>query len=173
MGDRLKAAGIGVRAFAFLCIEIQGREYTNLSISGRYRPTSEISKAIFWRILWQCGISEPRKFATEDDLAAILKGYAVMEMRPGAKECISKLRDAGFTVWGLTTGDWRTVHGYFKRSGIDMPEENLKACDDIQIAKPDPESYKPLLQQLSANASGNTWFAASHLWDCSAAKRTG
>ena len=103
---------------------------------------------------------------------AISKGYAEKEMRPGAKECIEKLRSAGFTVWGLTTGDWHTVHGYFERAGIDMPPENLKACDELRISKPEPEAYKPLLTQLSSDG-GQPWFAASHLWDVSAARRTG
>lgn len=95
MGDRLRAAYIGVKAFAFLMIEISGREYTNLSISGRYVESSQIFKPMFWRALWQAGVTEPRRFATEEDFTAIAKGYAEKEMRPGAAECIQKLRDAG------------------------------------------------------------------------------
>ena len=107
-------------------------------------------------MLWSSGIKNPRKFASEEDLTAIAKGYAELEFRLGAKECIQKLRAAGFRVLGLTTGDRDTVLGYFKRSGVDMSKEDLRSCDGIHVAKPDPGSYKPLLKELSSDG-GQPW----------------
>jgi 2-haloacid dehalogenase len=163
IGDRLRRHGVGIEAFASLWIEVSGREYTNLSIRGNYTPSSKIFGSLFYRILYQCGISDPRSLATDEEREAIIAGYGDLRFRPGAKECIQKLRDAGFTVWGLTTGNRETVLGYFTNSGVEMSKNNLMACDDIQVAKPDLECYKPSLKMLSAERSSPPWFAAAHL----------
>ena len=172
LGDKLKAHGIKHDMFAFTWIEVAEREYTYLSMSGRYVAYSEVFEALFYRVLWKSGITQPRDFASLDDLAAIMIGYLEMEMRPGAKECIQKLRDGGFIVWGFTMGDLKRVGGYFARSGIEMPAENLMSCDSTGIGKPDPGAYKSVLKKLSSDGS-QPWFAAAHMWDVSAARRTG
>lgn len=173
LGDRLRAEGIKPSLLGYCWIEVAEREYTYLSMSGLYKTYAEIFKAIFWRMLYKAGIEEPRKFADEDDLAAIMEGYMKMEMRSGAKECVSKLREAGFTVWAFTMGDLKRVGGYFVNGGVDMPSENLLSCDTSALGKPDPEAYRPLLKQLSGSDKQTPWFAAGHMWDVSAAKRTG
>lgn len=95
-----------------------------------------------------------------------------MELRPGAKECIEKLRSAGFRVIGFTMGDVERVGGYFRNAGVELPEGDLLSCDSSRIGKPDPEAYRPLLEELRREG-GKPWFAAAHMWDVSAAKRTG
>ena len=45
-------------------------------------------------------------------------------------------------------------------------------CDQSGVAKPAPGSYKPLLDKFHA-AGDEAWFAAAHMWDVSAARRTG
>lgn len=172
LGEKLRAEGIKPTVFGYLWLEVAEREYTYCSMSGRYLPFSQVLKSLFWRVLWKCGISEPKQFVTNDDLEAMMQGYSDMEMRPGAEECVQKLRDAGFTVWGLTMGDLKRVGGIFKRSRIEMPAGNLISCDSTGIGKPDPEAYKPVLKQLSSGGS-QPWFAAAHQWDASAARRTG
>lgn len=181
LGERLKAHGVGPAAlFGYtwvrwrrlstihctiqttnldLQIEVAEREYTYLSISGLYRPYATVFESIFWRMLYKAGVPEPRKFADEKDLEAIMIGYKAMELRPGATECVQKLRDADFTVYGFTMGDSARVGGYFKAGGLDWAAENLLSCDTRGVGKPDPEAYKPLLNQLSI--SGKPWFAAA------------
>lgn len=173
LGDRLRAEGIKPTLLGYCWIEVAEREYTYLSMSGSYQSYAKIFEAIFWRMLYKAGIEEPRKFANSDDLACIMDGYMRMEMRPGAKECILKLRDADFTVWAFTMGDLRRVGGYFANCGVNMPAENLLSCDTNAVGKPDPEAYKPLLKRLSGYGKEIPWFAAGHMWDVSAAKRTG
>ncbi|CAK3862290.1 related to 2-haloalkanoic acid dehalogenase [Lecanosticta acicola] len=172
MGDRLRAEGIKPILFGYTWIEVAEREYTYLSMSGKYVTFADTFAALFWRILFKAGVQEPRRFADEGDLAAIMEGYKAMELRPGAKECFEKLRNAGFTVWGFTMGDSERVGGYFKNAGVELPAENLLSCDSSAIGKPDPAAYRPLLERLKS-LGGTPWFAAAHLWDASAAKRTG
>ena len=172
LGDRLRAEGIKPKLLGYTWMEASEREYTYLSISGRYVPFFKVFEVLFFRMLWMAGIAEPRSFASDDDLAFIISEYMHLEMRPGAKECVSKLRDAGFSVWALTAGDLMRVGGYFTKAGIEMPDANLLSCDTNGVGKPSPESYLPLLERLK-KGGGCPWFAAAHIWDASAARRTG
>ncbi|KAJ9148937.1 Haloacid dehalogenase-like hydrolase [Pleurostoma richardsiae] len=172
MGDRLRAAGIQPMLLGNLWIETAEREYTYLSMSGRYAVFFEVFGALFYRMLHYGGIKEPRKFATPEDVDYILAEWRKLALRPGAAECVAKLREAGFTVWCFTAGDLSRVGGYFKQAGVDMPAENLLSCDDLKLAKPTPEAYKPVLDRLSAGGA-TPWFAAAHMWDVSTARTVG
>lgn len=171
LGEKLRAQCIKPKLLGFAWMEAAEREYTYLSMSKKYTVFFDVFGPLFYRMLWMAGIEEPRKFATDEDRDFILAAYRKLKMRPGAIECFSKLRAAGFTVWALTAGDIARVSGYFASNGIEMPAENLMSCDDLGVGKPSPESYQPLLQRFGKNDS--VWFAAAHMWDVSAAKRVG
>lgn len=174
LGDRLRAEGIKPYILGQMWMETSEREYTNLSISGRYAAFGDVFEALFYRILWMCGIQEPREFASPADFEYIMSEYTGLTMRPGAAECVQKLRDAGFTVWAFTAGDLRRVGGYFAKAGIEMPTEHLLSCDTAGVGKPDLDAYRPLLGKLmDENEGKKPWFAAAHMWDVSAARRTG
>lgn len=170
LGDRLRAEGIKPKLLGYTWFEAAEREYTYLSMSGRYKRFYDVFAALFYRMLWMAGIEEPRAFATDDDLAYILGRFMELDARPGVAECFQILRDSGFTCWAFTAGDVKRVAGYFVRNGIDMPEENFLSCDSLEIGKPAPDAYQVLLKQFGAEES---WFAAAHMWDVSAAKSTG
>jgi 2-haloacid dehalogenase len=106
------------------------------------------------------------QFASEADLNYIMTEYAGLNLRPGAKECVQKLRDAGFKVWCFTAGDAKRVSGYIENEGVEMP------TGDLIVGKPDLEAYRPLLERLKPEHGGRVpWFAAGHMWDVSAARR--
>ncbi|KAH7303824.1 FAD dependent oxidoreductase-domain-containing protein [Stachybotrys elegans] len=170
LGDRLRDECIKPKLLGYAWFEAAEREYTYLSISGRYIRFYDVFKSLFYRMLWMAGIEEPRQFATDEDLAYILEQFMKLEARPGIAECFSLLREAGFTCWALTAGDVNRVSGYFSRNGIDMPADNFMSCDSLGIGKPAPESYRPLLDRFGHEEA---WFAAAHMWDVSAAKSTG
>ena len=170
LGERLRAECITPKVLCALWFEAAEREYTNLSISNRYRPFDDVFASLFFRMLWMAGIEEPRKFATDDDLKYILEQSNELQTRSGAAECFQILRDAGFTCWAFTAGDPKRVSGYFTRNSIDMPPENFMSCDDLGIGKPAPEAYQPLLKRFGTDEA---WFAAAHMWDVSTAKSIG
>ena len=170
LGSALRAEGIKPRLLGYTWLEAAEREYTYLSISGKYIRFYDVFKSLFYRMLWMAGISSPRTFATDEDLEFILSQFLELKARPGAKECFEMLRKAGFTCWAFTAGDSARVQGYFKKNGIELPEENFMTCDTLGIGKPAPESYQPLLKDFEGEEA---WFAAAHMWDVSAAKRTG
>lgn len=98
LGDRLRAEGIKPTLLGYTWLEAGEREYTYLSMSNRYVPFATVFRKIFFRMLWMAGIKAPRVFASEEDLEYIMAQYLLCEMRPGAKECVAKLREAGFKV---------------------------------------------------------------------------
>ncbi|KAH7141784.1 haloacid dehalogenase-like hydrolase [Dactylonectria macrodidyma] len=135
----------------------------------RYVVFFKVFEALFYRCLHYAGIKDPHSFASEDDVAYLVQEWKKLVLREGAAECISKLREAGFTVWCFTAGDIAPVRGYFSRGGVEMPVESLLSCDSAGLAKPTLEAYEPILKRLSADGS-KPWFAAAHLWDASTAK---
>lgn len=98
LGDKLREEGIKPALLGYTWLEAAEREYTYLSMSGRYKAFATVFETIFFRMLWMAGIEEPRTFASPEDLKYIMSEYMHLEMRPGAKECVAKLREAGFKV---------------------------------------------------------------------------
>ncbi|KAF4950355.1 hypothetical protein FSARC_13219 [Fusarium sarcochroum] len=170
LGDKLLAQGIKPRLLGYLWIEVTEREYTYLSMNGRYITFRDVFSSIFYRMLYMAGVEEPRDFATDEDLKYILQEYMKLEARPGISECFEILRDNGFTVWALTAGDVQRVGGYFEHNGIYMPKENFISCDGFKIGKPDPQVYKLMMDRLGDDEK---WFAAAHNWDVTAAQLAG
>jgi len=172
LGDKLRAEGIKPLLFGYTWIEVSSLEYTYFSISGGYISSGDVKKALFYRLLRMAGIEDPRKFATDEDRDYLLEQYTSLKLRPGVKKCFQKLRDAGFTISCLTTGNAEKVSGFFETGGVDMPKENVTSCDEAGVAKPATEVYKQLLRKFQKNGD-EAWFAAAHSWDVSAAKRAG
>ncbi|KAE8383851.1 HAD-like domain-containing protein [Aspergillus bertholletiae] len=171
IGDKLRTQCITPRFFGFSWMTAAELEFTFLSISERYRPYKEVITALFYRTLYMAGVEDPRSFATDAERDQCVQGYSELELRPGTRECFAKLREAGFTVWCLTTGDTRRVRGYFERAGVDMPLENFISCDSQGVAKPALAAYRPAMERFAAEDV--KWFAAAHMWDVSAAVRVG
>ncbi|KZF25881.1 HAD-like protein [Xylona heveae TC161] len=170
LGDKMLAAGIKPRLFGYTWTEVAEREYTYLSMTGRYLSFQHVFKSLFYRMLWFSGIKEPRAFATDADVEACLDGWRHLGPRQGLQEAMQKLRDAGFTVWCFTTGDAKRILGYFQDAGVEMAPESILSCDTLGLSKPAPEAYKNMLGRFEGQ---EVWFAAAHSWDASAAREFG
>ncbi|KAF4475716.1 2-haloalkanoic acid dehalogenase [Fusarium agapanthi] len=171
LGDKLLAVNVKPSLLVNLWIEASEREYTYLSITQRYAAFDKLFASLFYRMLWLAGIGEPRSFASEADIEKITQGYMELEPRPDLKECFDKLRAAGFTVRGLTAGDYDRVLGYFDKAGIEFPKEHLMSCDSFGVGKPDLKAYASTFEELKG--AKELWFAAAHMWDVSSAKQVG
>ncbi|KAJ5723810.1 hypothetical protein N7488_001845 [Penicillium malachiteum] len=171
IGQKLVSHNITARSFGFTWMTAAELEFTFLSISERYKPYKEILLTLFYRTLYMMGVENPRDFATESERDECAQAYSELELRPGTKECFARLRDAGFTVWALTTGDAKRVRGYFERAGLDMPLENFISCDSQGVAKPALAAYRPALARFAEE--DDRWFAAAHMWDVTAAVKVG
>jgi 2-haloacid dehalogenase len=176
LGSVLSKHGISPAAFVHLLNETAEREYTFLSISNAYTPYFTCMRRLFYRVLRSAGVPDPREVVGESDVDAVMDSFAHLEVRPGVEECWKRLRAEGFTMWAFTAGDASSVQGMLEKGGVVLPVEQFRSCDSTGVGKPSSESYRPLLQELRADADGEdveTWFAAAHQWDVSAAKRSG
>lgn len=171
IGDKLRGQGIKPQLFAFAWMADAERECSFLDRSGRYVQFWTVFKPLFYRTLGIAGVAKPRELATDEDVDFLVASYRKLKARPGIHECMSRLRGAGFTIWALTSGDAARVQGYLSSNGIEIPTDNFVACESIGVSKPAPEVYKYVLDKLPG--ADQTWFAAAHMWDSSAAKHSG
>ncbi|KAJ5182821.1 hypothetical protein N7492_000437 [Penicillium capsulatum] len=104
IGDKMRAHGITAQAFGYAWITAAELEFTFLSISER-----PIAEGICYR----------------DRARSLRPGISELELRPGTKDCFAMLRDAGLTVWCLTMGNTKRVHGYFERAGVGGSESRV------------------------------------------------
>lgn len=169
IGSKLRSQGVKSSLFGYTWMTTAELEFTFLSISSRHTTYNEVMKATFFRTLWMSGIESPRAFATEEERELCQKGYSMLQLRYGAKECIEILREAGLKVWCLTTANPERVRGYFERGGMETPP--IVSCDEKNVAKPQLAAYRSVLEKFEEG--DEKWFAACHAWDISAARVAG
>jgi 2-haloacid dehalogenase len=173
LGSALTPYNISARLFGFAWLESAEREYTFLSLSGRYIPFAQVFKALFFRVLHFAGVPEPRTVAKEEDVEYFVQEYKNCTVRPGAKECIDRLQEHGWTVWAFTSGDRERVQGYFEKGRIAIENQNVITCDEVGVGKPELKAYERVKEKIGAGEDDDLWFAAAHGWDVSAAGRAG
>lgn len=169
LGPALMPYNISGRLLGYAWLETAEREYTYLSLSGRYVPFAKVFQAIFFRVLHFAGVPEPRSVASGEDVEYLIKEYKNCTVRPGAKECIDRLRESDWTVWAFTSGDRERVRGYFQKANIAIDNEHTITCDDVGAGKPEAKAYKGVKDKIGAGKGEPLWFAAAHGWDVSAA----
>ncbi|CAP99003.1 Pc22g17150 [Penicillium rubens Wisconsin 54-1255] len=168
LGPRLRAHQLSAKIFGFAWMQAAELESLMLHMSKRNVPYKKVFRALFYRVLYLSGIQDPRSFATDEERDICHDAYSKLELRPDCRAMMEKLRNNGFTIWCLTTGDTERVGGYFKRAGFEMPAENLSPLD---MVKPSMGSYKPMLNTFAPD--DQKWFVAAHMWDVSAAVKAG
>jgi 2-haloacid dehalogenase len=174
LGDKLRRENIKPALLGYTWFEVAEREYTYCSMSDNYVPFVKVLRFMFYRILHMAGVEHPRQFCSDDDVEYLMGEYANLELRPGAEECLSILRDNGYQVWCFTCADPTQVKGYFDKAGVEMPKEHVLDCDGFGIAKPALEPYRRLLETHFAGLEEKkVWFAAAHMWDAAGARKAG
>ncbi|KAF2826011.1 HAD-like protein [Ophiobolus disseminans] len=169
----LSKHNLSARLLGFAWLECAEREYTYLSLSGKYVPFATVFESLFWRVLHSAGVTEPRKIATGEDVKALMQEYQKCQVRPGAKQCIDTLRANDWTVWAFTNGDRERVEGYFHDGSIAIDASHIITCDEIGVGKPELRAYKKVREKIGLGKDEEAWFAAAHGWDVSAAGRSG
>jgi 2-haloacid dehalogenase len=173
LGSVLEPHHITGRLLGYAWLETAEREYTYLSLSGRYVPFAKVFQAIFFRVLHFAGVPEPRGLASEEDVEFFIQEYKNSNFRPGAKQCIDRFKASGWTVWAFTSGDRERVKGYFSKGDIAIDNDHIITCDDFGVGKPDIRAYERVKERIGASVDETMWFAAAHGWDVSAAGRAG
>jgi 2-haloacid dehalogenase len=75
LGERLRAEGVKPSLLTNTWIEVAERAYTYLSMSGKYVPFVQCMAQLFYRVLYLADIPNPRIFATDEDVQALMDAY--------------------------------------------------------------------------------------------------
>lgn len=104
-----------------------------------------------------------------------MAAFKAMEPRKGLKGCFDGLRKAEWDVYAVTNGGKETSLQYFRNASIELADDHLLSCDEIQAAKPDVKVYNAATSLVGGKGSGagERWFAACHAWDLIAAREAG
>ncbi|KAK1925970.1 haloacid dehalogenase [Papiliotrema laurentii] len=176
LGDKLAKYGIPSKLLFYSWITSTERDYSYLSQIKQYKPFLEIMSHTFTRILYQAGVPESdlEGFYTQEDLDYIVDGHRNLKPREGLAEMMQILRQGGFDVWCCSDANVERVKGYFDKAGVEMPLDRILSADMVKAGKPEPEVYKFARQKAGSDKPGEvSVFAASHAWDCAAAKAAG
>ncbi|CAO2653791.1 Nn.00g032020.m01.CDS01 [Neocucurbitaria sp. VM-36] len=176
LGPKLTTAAVDPKTLFFAWFYAAQRDFTYVSIAGSYKPIAEVLRLTFRRA---CRVVDlPADAVSDEDVAEVMKAFKGMKPREGLKNCFDGLREAGWDVYGVTNGGVQTSLDYYHNAGIELDEEHLLSCDNLQVAKPDVRVYENANTHLTqrgigTKGDGERWFVAAHAWDLIAAKKAG
>jgi 2-haloacid dehalogenase len=174
LGDRLRSHGVSPKLLFYSWVCSTERDYSYLSQIKQYKPFFEILSYTFVRVLFQAGVPDPENFATKDDVMFVMEEYKKLRARPGMGEMMRILREGGFEVWCCSDANIERVKGYFDNAGVEMPLDHILSADMCAAGKPEAAVYKMAREKAGSDKEGEiSVFAASHAWDCAAAKSAG
>ncbi len=176
LGPTLRRANVDAKTLFFAWFYAAQRDFTYVSLAGRYSPIAEVLRLTFRRACQVVDI--PGDAVSDEDVASIMQAFKSMGPREGLKECIDGLRDAGWDVYAVTNGGVETSLAYYRNAQIELDEEHLLSCDNLRVAKPDVRVYERAQdhltkQGLGEKGDGQRWFVAAHAWDLIAARAAG
>ncbi|KAK8846879.1 haloacid dehalogenase, type II [Kwoniella newhampshirensis] len=176
LGDKLAQYGITSKLLFYSWVCSTERDYSYLSQIKQYKPFYSILSNTFTRVLFQAGVpeSELEGFYAKEDVEYIMSEFKKLKPRPGLAEMMQTLRDGGFEVWCCSDANVDRVKGYFDAANVPMPLDHILSADMVNAGKPEPEVYKLAREKAGSDKPGEvSVFAASHAWDCAAAKSAG
>ncbi|KAJ8107216.1 hypothetical protein OPT61_g9018 [Boeremia exigua] len=176
LGPALSNAQVDAKTLFFSWFYAAQRDFTYVSLAGRYKPIAEVLRLTFKRACLIVNV--PADAVSDEDVACIVQAFKSMEPREGLKECFDGLREAGWDVYAVTNGGVETSLAYYRNAGIKLDHAHLLSCDDLGVAKPDVRVYERAQDHLTKRGlgekgDGRRWFVAAHSWDLVAARAAG
>lgn len=145
------------------------RDFTYLSLSGRYTPIAEVLKASLPRVLLMNGLTPP------ENLGPIMSNFQSLPARSGFAEAVRLLTSTGkYKLVAATNGGLDSTQGLLRGALGDSAASkwDVFSCDEIKVAKPNKEVYEKVWEKIGGKEQ-SAWFVASHTWDLLAAKNAG
>ncbi|MBQ0043243.1 MAG: HAD family phosphatase [Lachnospiraceae bacterium] len=93
-------------------------------------------------------VREYRKQLIEDMIAK-----DGMDLKPGAVETLTKLRDMGYTVAMATANEYDRAERYLKKIGLFEYFDKIICANMVESGKPAPDIYSYACSELGADAS--------------------
>ncbi|KAM0790100.1 hypothetical protein ACM66B_005428 [Microbotryomycetes sp. NB124-2] len=155
------------------------RDFTYLSMNGKYVPIGQILKMSLPRVLVEKGLVRAAD-ASSFDVTPVTSILSSVPPRPSfhaLHNALSTCKTVEFKLVAATNGAAETTRQLFDNAleAQESQKWEIFSCDEIQVAKPAPEVYEAVWRKLGMNdkTSRRAWFVASHTWDLFAAKRAG
>ncbi|KAL8290599.1 hypothetical protein RQP46_002857 [Phenoliferia psychrophenolica] len=179
LGAELAAAGASTSAIVDDWFHSSQRDFTYMSMNGKYQPIGQVLKTSLPRVLLMAGVRPPGNAATfsAPTLAPVFATIPRMNARSSLAACSTAFHKSGaFRLMAATNGGAESTRGLFDLAL--GKEESSKwavfSCDEIAVAKPAPIVYEAIWKKLGlVEGERNGWFIASHTWDLFAAKKAG
>lgn len=140
------------------------RDAVVLVATDGYRPFGEIAASAL-----RATAPEP---LDDDDIAAVLAGFAELDPHPDVAPAMQRASEAGVRMVTLTNGSAQNTAKLLQRAGVDGLIEQVLTVDDIRRWKPAPEIY-----HHAATSTGvppdRVALVAAHAWDTHGAHQAG
>ena len=135
-------------------------EYSRLvSMSGRYRPFGELTRAA----LRYAAAAEPIALGADAE-ARLLAQYRRLAPHPGAADVLAALQQRGIATGILSNGDPEMLGAVVRHAGFDARLAHVLSVHDVRRYKTDPAAYALGLRALGLDA-GEILFVSSNAWD--------
>jgi len=102
------------------------------------------------------------------DRAALVAGYAELDIWPDVKPALARLRAAGIKLAFLSNLGERTLRADMERNGLDAIFDHVLSTDRVRAFKPSPKAYAMALDAFGLPQS-RIGFAAFGGWDAAGA----
>jgi 2-haloacid dehalogenase len=136
-----------------------------LTTVGEFRPFAEIAEATLQTTLAQRDLDES---STADVLACLESLDAYDDAAPA----LERLGAAGVRIVTLTNGGGEQTKALLERAGVLEHVERVFSVKEVRAYKPDPRTYRHVLDRLQV-AAGDATLIAAHAWDVVGAQAVG
>ncbi|MGI9483724.1 MAG: haloacid dehalogenase type II [Hyphomicrobiales bacterium] len=143
-------------------------EYTWLrSLMGAHAPFWQITTESLDYALAFFNISDE---ALREELREL---YFKLDAYEDARDCLGRLKEAGFTTAILSNGSPDMLEGAVSSSGLDKVLDHVISVEDVGIYKPDSRVYQLAVERTDVSAPSEICFVSANPWDAQAGAHFG
>jgi 2-haloacid dehalogenase len=137
------------------------------SMTGRYRPFTELAVAAFDMVADAAGLT-----VAPGERDAIVGRLRSLPPHPDTEPGLRLLREAGFRMAALTNSPRATAEAQLEHASLDFYLERIMSVDMVRIFKPSPVVYEAAAAELGVPI-GDLVMVAAHDWDVAGAMAAG
>ncbi len=138
------------------------------TLTGEYHDFGEIGTAALIMVASAQGIELDPEVARQAIAGTITKLPAHSDVVPALKSLTAR----GVRLVSLTNSSNAGVAAQFEFAGITALFERRFSVEDVRVYKPDPRTYRMVLEQLGVKPE-EALMVAAHAWDLAGAKAVG
>lgn len=140
-----------------------------------------LGRKLFPLSMEQAALYMKERYCLSCDVAEIVAGVEdtirrfyreEVRPKPGVKEFLIQMRDAGFVITAATSGSRNEVEAAFSRCGLDSFFSQIFTCSEIGAGKDRPDIYEAA-RAFMGTEKGNAWVFEDALYAAKTAWRAG